>query len=143
MTVARILAKKGRHVVTTTPERTLQEVSAELTRQGVGALVVVDADGAIVGLISERDIVVAIAGRGADALTDPVARHMVENPKAATERDTIHSTMETMTNQRFRHLPVIDRGRLTGLVSIGDVVKYRIEEIEYEHQALRDYIMTA
>jgi CBS domain-containing protein len=121
----------------------LQEVSAELTRQGVGALVVVDADGAIVGLISERDIVVAIAGRGADALTDPVARHMVENPKAATERDTIHSTMETMTNQRFRHLPVIDRGRLTGLVSIGDVVKYRIEEIEYEHQALRDYIMTA
>ena len=104
---------------------------------------VLDANEAIIGIISERDIVIAIAERGNDALSDPVARHMTKNPKVATERDTIDATMETMTLQRFRHLPVVEKGRLAGLVSIGDVVKYRIEEIEYEHKALRDYIATA
>jgi CBS domain-containing protein len=143
MTVARILAKKGRNVATTGPEQTLQEISIELTRRGIGALVVVDTSDAIVGIISERDIVAAIADRGTDALADPVARHMTKNPQVAAERDTVNSTMETMTNQRFRHLPVTERGHLTGIVSIGDVVKYRIEEIEYEHKALRDYIATA
>jgi CBS domain-containing protein len=143
MTVARILAKKGRNVATTSQDRTLQEISVDLTRRGIGALVVVDSSGAIVGIISERDIVAAIFNRGTDALADPVALHMTKNPRLASERDTIHSTMETMTIERFRHMPVIDRGRLVGLVSIGDVVKYRIEEIEYEHKALRDYIATA
>jgi CBS domain-containing protein len=143
MTVARILARKGRNVATTSQDQTLQEISVDLTRRGIGALVVVDSSGAIVGIISERDIVAAISNRGTDALADPVALHMTKNPKAASERDTIHSTMETMTIQRFRHMPVIERGRLVGLVSIGDVVKYRIEEIEGEHKALRDYIATA
>ncbi len=143
MTVARILAKKGRDVATTSEDRTLNEISVDLTRRGIGALVVVDSSGSIVGIISERDIVAAISNRGADALADPVALHMTKDPKVASERDTIHSTMETMTVERFRHMPVIERGRLVGLVSFGDVVKYRIEEIEYEHKALRDYIATA
>ena len=143
MTVARILAVKGRDVATTSEERTLREIAGDLTRRGIGALVVVDANGQIVGIISERDIMAAIADRGTEALFDPVARHMTKNPKMAAEDDTVHSTMETMTIGRFRHLPVIDRGRLAGIVSIGDVVKYRIEEIQYEHQALRDYIATA
>jgi CBS domain-containing protein len=143
MTVARILAKKGRNVATTSEDQTLQEISVDLTRRGIGALVVVDSSGSIVGIISERDIVAAISNRGTDALADPVALHMTKNPKLAAEDDTVHSTMETMTIERFRHMPVINRGQLVGLVSIGDVVKYRIEEIEYEHKALRDYIATA
>jgi CBS domain-containing protein len=143
MTVARILAKKGREVATTSQDRTLQEISVDLTRRGIGALVVVDASGSIIGIISERDIMAAIADRGTDALADPVERHMTKNPKVAAEDDTVNSTMETMTIERFRHMPVIDRGRLVGLVSIGDVVKYRIEDIEFEHKALRDYIATA
>ena len=143
MTVARILAKKGRNVATTSEDRTLQEVAVDLTQRGIGALVVVDSSGSIIGIISERDIMAAIADRGVEALSDSVTRHMTKNPKMAAEDDTVHSTMETMTIERFRHLPVIDRGRLVGLVSIGDVVKYRIEEIEYEHKALRDYIATA
>lgn len=143
MTVARILAIKGRDVATTSEERTLREIAVDLTRRGIGALVVVDANGQIVGIISERDIMAAIADRGPEALFEPVARHMTKNPKMAAEDDSVHSTMETMTIGRFRHLPVIDRGRLAGIVSIGDVVKYRIEEIQYEHQALRDYIATA
>ena len=143
MTVARILAKKGRNVATTSQDRTLQEISVDLTRRGIGALVVVDESGFIVGIISERDIVAAIAKRGTDALGDPAALHMTQNPKVASEQDTVPSTMETMTIERFRHMPVIDRGRLVGLVSIGDVVKYRIEEIEFERKALREYIATA
>jgi len=112
MTVARILATKGRGVVTTLPERTLQEVSVELMRHGIGALVVVDANDDIVGLISERDVVVAVAYHGPDALLDAVARHMTANPRAATEDDTVGSTMETMTLERQRHLPVVNNGLL-------------------------------
>ncbi len=143
MTVASILAAKGRCVVTTRPHRTLQQASAELTLHKIGALVVTDANDEVVGLISERDIVAAIANRGADALFDTVAQHMQTNLKLAAEDDTVDSTMETMTVERRRHLPVLCDGRLTGLVSIGDVVKYRIELIETEQRALRDYIATA
>jgi CBS domain-containing protein len=143
MTVARILANKGRSVVTTLPERTLQEVSVELMRHGIGALVVVDANDDIVGLISERDVVVAVAYHGPDALLDAVARHMTANPKAGIEDDTVGSTTETMTLERQRHLPVVNNGELTGLISIGDVVKYRLDQIENERKALHDYITKA
>jgi len=143
MTIARILADKGRRVAMTQPERTLQEVSAELIRHGVGALVVVDANDDIVGLVSERDIVAAIANHGPDVLFDAVAQHMTTNPIVAAEDDTVDSTMETMTRERRRHLPVVHNGRLAGLVSIGDVVKYRIDAIEYERKALHDYITKA
>jgi CBS domain-containing protein len=143
MTVSRILTEKGREVITTKPERTLHEASVELTRHGVGALVVVNDIGQIVGLLTERDIVRAVAQHGTGALIDPVSRFMVTNPKVASEDDTIDATMSTMTLQRCRHLPVVHRGQLAGLVSIGDVVKHRIQAIEYEHKVLLDYIATA
>ena len=143
MTVARILTEKGREVITTRPDRTLHEATVELTRHGVGALVVVNEIGQIVGLVTERDIVTAVARCGPGALVDAVAGFMVKSPKVAAEDDTIDVTMETMTLQRCRHLPVVRRGQLVGLVSIGDVVKYRIQTIEHEQKALLNYIATA
>ena len=143
MSVARILAMKGTDVVTTTLHQTLQEVAAELVSRGIGALVVLDFGGEVAGLISERDIVAAIAIHGAEALDDEVSRHMTKNCKLATGADSIDDTIETMTLGRCRHMPVLRNDRLAGLVSIGDVVKYRIDTIEAERLALREYIATA
>lgn len=143
MTVATILAEKGRHVVTSPPDATLKEVAAELIRHGIGALVIVDGAGQVIGLISERDLVLAIATGGATALDEPVSDHMKVNPVTAYENDTVDTTMQTMTLERRRHLPVLREGRLTGLVSIGDVVKYRIRVIEEEHRSMREYIAQA
>jgi CBS domain-containing protein len=143
MNVARILARKGNEVATTTPGRTLLEAAGELTRRGVGALVVVDGSGALVGLIAERDIVSAVARFGVDALFEEVGRHMTLDPASIGEEDSLDVTMETMTIGRRRHLPVLRQGRLAGIVSIGDVVKCRIDEIEAERQELRHYIATA
>ena len=143
MTVACILANKGRSVVTTAPERTMQEVSVELMRYGIGALVVVDANDDIVGLISERDVVMAVADHGPRALLDAVAHHMTTNPRVMTEDDAVSSAMETITLEHQRHLPVVNNGELTGLISIGDVVKYRLDQIENERKALHDYITKA
>lgn len=140
MTVAMILSEKGRHVVTSPPTVTLQDVARELMRHGIGALVIVDGAGAVIGLMSERDLVAAIATFGAQALEDPVAEHMQSSPVTAYENDTVDSTMQTMTLERRRHLPVLRDGRLTGLVSIGDVVKHRIRVIEEEHRCMREYI---
>lgn len=143
MTVARILARKGANVVTTSPRRTLQEVATELIRHGIGALVVLDPEGEIIGLIGERDIVNAIARRGVLALLDEVSRHMSTRPRVVAEDESVDAAMEIMTVGRCRHLPVVRNGRLAGIVSIGDVVKYCIDKIEAERLALREYIMTA
>lgn len=143
MTVARILAEKGYNVVTIQPHRTLQEICRELLDHGIGAVVVIDANHTVVGIVSERDIVTAVAEGGPDALQDAASRHMSTNFRVVEEHNTIDEAMETMTIERRRHLPVLREGRLCGLVSIGDVVKYRIEMIEREHQALRDYIAQA
>ncbi len=143
MTVARILAVKGREVFTTQPHRTLQETAELLGLKNIGAVVVTGADGAVLGIISERDIVRALAQSGAVALNDPVSRHMTCEVFTTTSNACIHDIMERMTHSRFRHVPVVEEHRLTGLISIGDVVKHRIAEIETEHRALRDYIATA
>lgn len=143
MTVATILSEKGRHVVTSPPSLTMREVAQELMRHGIGALVIVDGAGAVIGIISERDLVSAIATFGAEALEAPVERHMQSNPVTALENDTVDSTMQTMTLERRRHLPVLREGLLSGLVSIGDVVKYRIRVIEEEHRSMREYIAQA
>jgi CBS domain-containing protein len=135
-----MLANKGRIVMTTGPERTLQEVSLELMRHNIGALVVVDANDGVVGPVSERDVVAAVANHGPNALLDAVARHMTENPIVAAEEDTVDSSMEAMRLRRQRHLPVVHNGRLTGLVSIGDVGEYRIDQIEHERRALHNYL---
>jgi CBS domain-containing protein len=143
MTVARILAEKGRCVVTTRPSKTLNEAASELARNRIGALVVLDGNEEIAGVICERDIVWAVAQRGPSVLSERVANYMAVNPRVIAEQDTVDATMEAMTVERRRHMPVVSAGRLCGIVSIGDVVKYRIQAIESERKALRDYIATA
>ena len=143
MTVARILAVKGRDVFTTQPHRTLQETAQLLVLKSIGAVVVTGADGAVLGIICERDIVRALAQGGVAALDDSVSRHMTRQVFTTTSSACIHDIMERMTHDRFRHVPVVEEDRLTGLISIGDVVKHRIAEIETEHRAMRDYIATA
>jgi CBS domain-containing protein len=143
MTVARIIATKGRDVVTTQPHRTLKEVIDVLAARGIGAVVVTDARGTVHGILSERDIVRAIGQGGPEALGDSVSMHMTARVITTTEDESVHSTMEKMNHGRFRHMPVVKDGKLAGIVSIGDVVKYRLAVIEHEHSALREYIATA
>ncbi len=143
MTVARILAVKGREVITTQPHRTLREVADLLARKSIGAILVTSADGGLLGILSERDIVRAIAQGGAAALDDAASRHMTCEITSATPQTRVDEIMEVMTQGRFRHIPIVENNELAGLISIGDVVKHRIAEIEHETKALRDYIATA
>ncbi len=143
MTVAIILAAKGNDVTTTQPHRTLQEVAGILADRGIGAAIVTGGNGEVLGIISERDIVRAIGRQGDKVLGDAVSKHMTSKVVTITPDEPIEQVMEAMTAHRFRHLPVIHNGRLAGVVSIGDVVKHRLESIETEHRALREYIATA
>jgi CBS domain-containing protein len=142
MTVARIINEKGRDVVTVAPEKSLAEVAAVLSQKGIGAVVVVEG-GAIRGIISERDIVRALARHGAEALRKLAVECMTARVITCRPEETIHDVMQKMTSGRFRHLPVVEDGKLTGIVSIGDVVKRRIEEVEREAEQIREYIATA
>ncbi len=143
MTVARILREKGREVATTQPHRTLQEVAEQLADKGIGAVVVTDASKSVLGILSERDVVRAVASSGAAALMDPVSRHMTSRVTTVEEETSIDEVMETMTNGRFRHLPVVMDNRLVGIVSIGDIVKRHVNALDSERQALREYIASA
>ncbi|WP_036260064.1 CBS domain-containing protein [Methylocapsa aurea] len=143
MTVALILAAKGRDVVTTQPHRTLAEVAEVLVAKNIGAVVVADVEGRILGILSERDIIRAVAKRGANVFNDAVSMHMTIKVTTTTEDVHVYEALEQMTNQRFRHLPVVSNGRLAGLISIGDLVKHRLAECEFEHKAMREYIATA
>jgi CBS domain-containing protein len=143
MTVARILADKGRDVLTTQPHRTVKEVAAQLASRGVGAVVVSDATHAVLGIVSERDIVRAIGAGPSSVLEEPVSRYMTAKVTTVNENASIDRVMELMTAGRFRQLPVVEDGRLIGIVSIGDVVKRHVNAIESEQRALRDYIATA
>ena len=143
MTVARILADKGRDVFTTQPHCTLREVVELLAAKGVGAAVVSDASLSVLGILSERDVVRVIAKNGASALDDPVSRHMTPKVTTVTCDDTIEHVMQTMTAGRFRHVPVVEDGRLIGIISIGDVVKRHVNALDSERRALREYIAAA
>ena len=143
MTVEHILSAKGRKVITIEPERTLGEAVRLLDERKIGAVVVGDADHAVLGIISERDIVRALAKSGAAALDEPVSHHMTGKVVTCTGRSAISELMELMTDRKFRHVPIVEDGRLNGIVSIGDIVKHRLAEIETEHKALREYIATA
>jgi CBS domain-containing protein len=143
MTVARILADKGSSVVTVAPDKTLEEVIQILADRRIGALVVAHDDGSVAGIISERDIMRALAGHGGSAFDAPVSAHMTGNVTTCGRSSTIEEVMTLMTEGRFRHVPVCEDGRLIGLVSIGDVVARKIATVEAEHQALRDYITMA
>ncbi|MGB3272460.1 MAG: CBS domain-containing protein [Xanthobacteraceae bacterium] len=142
MTVSAILDRKGHQVVTVHPDIPLSEAIRVLTERGIGAVVVVTDDG-IEGILSERDILHALGSRGAAALDAPVRQLMTRKVVTCRRADTVAGLMEIMTEQKFRHLPVVEQDRLVGLVSIGDVVKWRVGEYEAEQEALRDYIKTA
>jgi len=143
MTVGIILAAKGRDVVTIEPNANLAEAVRLLAEKRIGAALVLGADRRIVGIISERDIVRAMAEFGASAFNEPVSRTMTRKVETCNESETVASIMERMTAGKFRHMPVVDQGRLSGVVSIGDIVKHRLHEMERESVAMRDYIMTA
>ncbi len=143
MIVDRILSLKGRDVVTVEPNRSLGEAARVLSERRIGALLVVDERRPVAGIVSERDIVRAVASRGPGALDEPVSRFMTEKVVTCTGQTSINHLMELMTNEKFRHVPVVEEGRLAGIISIGDVVKSRLEEIEAEAQAIKEYIATA
>lgn len=143
MTVAQILAAKGRDVIMTQPHRTLAEAAWILSENNIGAIVVADARERILGILSERDIVRVIGRLGSAALDDAVSKHMTTCVETVQEGESVDLTMEKMTLGRFRHLPVVSGGRLDGIVSIGDVVKHRLAILENEHRAMCEYIAHA
>jgi CBS domain-containing protein len=143
MIVKTILSSKGSDVITIEPTATLEEAIAVLTKHRIGALVVLSADQRVIGILSERDIVRALSEQSAGALKQPLAKTMTRVVVTCCEADTVSDIMEQMTRGRFRHIPVLEQDRLIGIVSIGDVVKHRLGEMERESEALRDYIQTA
>lgn len=143
MSVARILEEKGPDVFTVSEDASIHDAVKALGEHRVGAMVVVDAGHHIKGILSERDIVGAIAKRGASALSEPVSALMTRDVITCTEDMPINRLMELMTQGRFRHLPVEREGRLAGIISIGDVVKRRIAEVEQEAAEIRHYITSS
>ena len=143
MTVARVLAKKGRGVETVQPNATLREIIDVLAAKHIGAVVVADASGAMRGILSERDVVRAIAARGATALDDAVSQFMTKTVVTTDEDQSVIDVVRAMSAGRFRHMPVVVEGRIVGIVSVGDAIKYRLEQMEAEQSALREYIATA
>ena len=143
MTVTAILSKKGGEIVSIGPAATLVAAVKLLAARRIGAVVVLGVGGRLVGILSERDIVRAVAERGPDALSDTVAHVMTREVLTCTADESVDSIMERMTAGKFRHMPVIDRAKLIGIVSIGDVVKERLDAMAHEAEALRTYIQTA
>jgi CBS domain-containing protein len=143
MTVKAILSSKGDDVVTIEPTASIGDAAKLLAARRIGALVITGAEQRVVGIVSERDIVHVLALRGAPALDVPLTEVMTRRVTTCSPADTINSIMERMTAGKFRHVPVVEQGRLAGIVSIGDLVKHRLEVMEREQNALRDYIQTA
>ena len=140
MLVSAILADKGRSVATAKPDTPMMTIIEDLSKKNIGAMVVTDARQFVVGIISERDIVRAMANHGASVLDQPVSTYMTQSVVTCAEHESVHDLMSKMTTGRFRHLPVVADTRLVGIISIGDVVKTRIAEVQREAEALRDYI---
>jgi CBS domain-containing protein len=143
MNVKTILDEKGHDVVTIGPDAKLAEAADMLAKKRIGAVVVTDGKGKILGILSERDVVRAISDDGAAGLDGPVSGVMTASVKVCDETHTVHQLMEIMTQGRFRHLPVEKDGMIDGIISIGDVVKKRIEQVEREAEEIRTYIATA
>lgn len=142
MTIASIITNAGHNIFTANKSESVGDVVARLAEHRIGALPVVD-DGRVVGIFSERDIVYGIARHGSAFLAKTVNEVMTSPAITVTSETAILSALSMMTKRRIRHLPVIDNDRLTGFVSIGDLVKHRIEKIEAEAAAMRDYISMA
>lgn len=143
MQVKSILAAKGNEVATSSPDAPLMAVIEQLSERNIGAIVVTDAASTVVGIISERDVVRAMARNGASVVDQPVSSFMTSSVITCVAEDSTHDLMTKMTTGRFRHLPVVADGKLDGIVSIGDVVKARINEVQREAEALRDYISSS
>jgi CBS domain-containing protein len=140
MQVRHLLREKGREVVTIARDATISEAARLLARRRIGAVVVRERDGSIAGILSERDIVRAVADDSFAALGQTVGSHMTRSISTCCETDSVEDLMEQMTRGRFRHVPVIEDDQLSGIVSIGDVVKSRIAETVREAENLREYI---
>jgi CBS domain-containing protein len=140
MILEQILRDKGGQVYSVAESATLKEAAELLDARKVGAMLICNEGGVLIGVISERDIVRAVARGGAAALKSTVAESMTRQVLTARPSDTIESAMERMTDRRIRHLPVVEGGRLLGVVSIGDLVKWRIAEAAAEVAAIRSYI---
>ena len=140
MLVAEILKSKGERVYTASPSDTLAQVAAQLHERRVGAVVVLNGQDDVAGIVSERDIVRSLATDGAEALQGSVSQCMSAQVIFAEPSETIDALLARMTDRRIRHLPVCKAGRLVGIVSIGDLVKVKIAEAEAEDRTLKDYI---
>jgi CBS domain-containing protein len=143
MLIGQILAGKGRDVVSTRPNATVAEVAGLLKAKRIGAVVVIDRDGSLCGIISERDLARGLADHGAKLLEMQVSELMTAEVVTCAPGDGIGQLMQQMTERRVRHLPVIEDGKLAGIISIGDVVKHRLQELEAEAHMLHDYIAGA
>ena len=147
MNVKTVLAAKkrslGGDIVSIEPTANLTAAAKLLSAHRIGAVVILGAGGRLAGILSERDIVRAVSEHGAAALNLSVGQVMTRNVATCTADESVASIMERMTAGKFRHVPVVAETKLTGLISIGDVVKHRVEEIEGESEAMRDYIRTA
>ena len=143
MTVKEILSRKGSDVVTAEPNATLSDAVQLLAAHRIGAVVITGADRRIVGILSERDIVRTLAETGAKALESPIGEVMTRKVITCGAGETVPEIMERMTVGKFRHVPVVEQGRLAGIISIGDVVKSRVHQMEQESAALQEYIRTA
>lgn len=143
MNVKAILAAKGGDIFSIEPTANLAAAAKLLSAHRIGSAIIRGAGDRLAGILSERDIVRALSEHGAEALSMPVGQVMTRNVMTCGENDSIADIMERMTAGKFRHLPVLRDGELIGVVSIGDVVKQRVEEIELDASALREYIQTA
>jgi len=140
MNVATILKQKGGGVFTTTSDKSLLDIAKLLAQHGIGCIVIVGDDDKIMGIVSERDLMRAISQGDAEVLTEPVSDFMTKTVLTAGKADTINQLMSEMTIRQFRHMPVVERDRLIGLVSIGDLVKIHVADAEFESGAMRQYI---
>jgi CBS domain-containing protein len=141
--VTTILSAKGGDVISIEPAATLETAVRMLAERGIGALLVLGPDRRLVGILSERDIVRVLAEQGAGVLAQPLSQVMTRKVVTCSPSDTVDVLMERMTTGKFRHVPVVEQEKVIGVISIGDVVKHRLKEIEQESAALRDYIQTA
>ena len=142
MTVRSILDTKGHQIMSVEPGAKLSAAVKLLGERRIGAVLVLS-QGHMEGILSERDIVRVLSERGASVLDEPVSAVMTKKVISCRQSDTVSALMEMMTTGKFRHLPVVDDGKVVGLISIGDIVKRRVQEYEHEQEALRDYIKTA
>ena len=140
MHIAAVMKRKGSHVVSIAPDRTIAEAVSLLTENNIGAVLVLDSTGDTRGILSERDIVNGLSLHGADALTQRVDALMVRDVQRCSPHDTIAEVMKVMTERRTRHLAVMENDKLAGLISIGDVVKQRLIDMDLEVETLRGYV---